>query len=149
MNNLRRWLSGLLAIVMVAALLCVPSLAAEKNEFGIESYVALGDSIATGLNDNTGTNQDAYGSWENGYTVKLAEKLGLLDGAETYIPKDYNYLYYTSPNDSGSTPGLSPPCARGRSCTRWTRPTSMRKTILPICGWTTTSWTSLSATWAR
>ena len=100
MNTMRRWLSGLLAVVMAAALLCVPSLAAEKNEFGIESYVALGDSIATGLNDNNGTNQDAYGSWANGYTVKLAEKLGLLDGADTYIPDGHSVLYYTSPNDS-------------------------------------------------
>ena len=101
MKQHRRWLSLLLALVMTAALLCVPTLAVEKNPFGIESYVALGDSAATGLNDNNGTNQDAYGSWENGYTVKLAEKLGLLDGADVYTPDGYGLQYYTSPNDSG------------------------------------------------
>ena len=101
MKQSRRWLSALLALVMTAALLCVPTLAAEKNSFGIETYVALGDSIATGLNDHTGTNQDAYGSWENGYTVKLAEKLGLLDDADSYVPAGYREQYYTSPSDSG------------------------------------------------
>ena len=104
MTNTRRWISILLAVVMTAALLCAPALAAEEsapNEFGIRNYVALGDSIATGLNDNTGTNQDAYGSWSNGYTTVLADKLGLLDGAESYIPDGYSYPYYTSPNDGG------------------------------------------------
>lgn len=89
---------------MLVCLLAVPSMAADTsapNDFGIKTYVALGDSIATGLNDNTGTNQDAYGSWENGYTVKLAEKLGLLKGCKNYIPDGYNYHYYTSPNESG------------------------------------------------
>ena len=103
-TRLRRSLSLLLAVVLAAALLCVPSLAAEEpapNEFGIRSYVALGDSIATGLNDNTGTNQDAYGSWQNGYSTVLADKLGLLDGADSYIPEGYSYPYYTSPNDGG------------------------------------------------
>ena len=103
-TQLQRRLSFLLALVLAAALLCVPSFAAEPpapNEFGIRNYVALGDSIATGLNDNTGTNQDAYGSWQNGYSTVLADRLGLLDGAESYIPDGYSYPYYTSPNDGG------------------------------------------------
>ena len=94
----------LLAVVMVAALLCVPSFAAGNtapNEYGITNYVALGDSIATGLNDNNGTNQDAYGSWEVGYTTQLAARLGLLEGADHYVPDGYSMAYYTSPNDSG------------------------------------------------
>ncbi len=103
MKHMKKLLSCLLAVLMVAAL-CVPALAADspKNVFGIENYVALGDSIATGLNDNTGTNQDAYGSWENGYTVKLAEMLGLIDeNTESYVPDGYDEVYYTSPNDGG------------------------------------------------
>ena len=60
----QRRIAFLLVLVMAAALLCVPSLAADRtapNAFGIRTYVALGDSVATGLNDNNGTNQDAYG----------------------------------------------------------------------------------------
>lgn len=103
-TQLQRRLSFLLAVVMVAALLCVPSFAAGNtapNEYGITNYVALGDSIATGLNDNNGTNEDAYGSWEVGYTTLLAGRLGLLDGAESYVPEGYDMPYYTSPNASG------------------------------------------------
>ena len=103
-TQLQRRLSCLLVIVMAAALLCVPSFAAGNtapNEYGITNYVALGDSIATGLNDNNGTNSDAYGSWEVGYTTLLAGRLGLLDGAESYVPDGYNMRYYTSPNASG------------------------------------------------
>ncbi len=103
MKQMKKLLSCLLAVLMVAAL-CVPALATDgpKNVFGIENYVVLGDSLGTGLNDNTGTNQDAYGSWENGYTVKLAEMLGLIDeNTPKYMPNGYNEYYYTSPNDSG------------------------------------------------
>ena len=96
-------LALLLALAMMVCLLAVPAAAEDNapNEYGIKTYVALGDSIATGLNDNTGTNEDAYGSWENGYTVKLAEKLNLTAAAETYKPEGYSYDYYTSPNGSG------------------------------------------------
>ena len=82
----------------------MPSLAADRtapNSYGIRTYVALGDSVATGLNDNNGTNQDAYGSWEVGYTTQLAGKLGLLEGAPHYRPEGYSMDYYTSPNDGG------------------------------------------------
>ena len=78
MKHTKQWIALLLAVVMTAALLSVPAFAKAPNDLGIETYVALGDSIATGLNDNTGTNEEAYGSWANGYTVRLAEKLGLI-----------------------------------------------------------------------
>ena len=103
-NRIYRHVAAFLSLVMLIGLLAIPSLADTNkapNEYGIEHYVALGDSIATGLNDNTETNEDAYGSWENGYTVKLAEKLNLTAAAETYKPEGYSYDYYTSPNGSG------------------------------------------------
>lgn len=92
--------SFLLVLGMLAALLCIPSLAADTspNEFGIENYVALGDSIAHGLNDNNGTNEDAYGSWEIGYTSRLAKALGLT--SESY-EAGYGLKYYTSPSEGG------------------------------------------------
>ena len=73
-KTMKSRLALLLALAMMVCLLAVPAAAEDNapNEYGIKTYVALGDSIATGLNDNTGTNEDAYGSWENGYTVKLA-----------------------------------------------------------------------------
>ena len=69
---------------MTAALLCVPSFASDEeapNVYGIKKYVALGDSIATGLNDNSGTNQYSYSSWQAGYTCILAKALNLYDSA--------------------------------------------------------------------
>ena len=104
MKKLHSAISYLLIVMLLASVLCVGAFAAGEsapNAYGIRNYVALGDSIATGLNDNTGTNQDAYGSWENGYAPVLAGKLGLLDGADSYVPDGYDCLYYTSPNDSG------------------------------------------------
>ena len=102
MKHTKQWIALLLAVVMTAALLSVPAFAKAPNDLGIETYVALGDSIATGLNDNTGTNEDAYGSWANGYTVRLAEKLGLItDETPSYVPDGYDCVYYTSPNEGG------------------------------------------------
>ena len=102
MKHTKQWIALLLAVVMTAALLSVPAFAKAPNDLGIETYVALGDSIATGLNDNTGTNEDAYGSWANGYTVKLAEMLGLIDDeTPSYVPDGYDCVYYTSPNEGG------------------------------------------------
>ncbi len=102
MKHTKQWIALLLAVVMTAALLSVPAFAKAPNDLGIETYVALGDSIATGLNDNTGTNEDAYGSWANGYTVRLAEKLGLItDETPSYVPDGYDCVYYPSPNDGG------------------------------------------------
>ena len=102
MKHTKQWIALLLAVVMTAALLSVPAFAKAPNDFGIETYVALGDSIATGLNDNTGTNEDAYGSWANGYTVRLAEKLGLIgEDTPSYTPEGYDCVYYTSPNQGG------------------------------------------------
>ena len=102
MKHTKQWIALLLAVVMTAALLSVPAFAKAPNDLGIETYVALGDSIATGLNDNTGTNEDAYGSWANGYTVRLAEMLGLInDETPSYVPDGYDCVYYTSPNEGG------------------------------------------------
>ena len=103
-KTMKSRLALLLALAMMVCLLAVPAAAEGNapNEYGIKTYVALGDSIATGLNDNTGTNEDAYGSWENGYTVKLAEKLNLItEESPKYMPEGYNFDYYTSPNKTG------------------------------------------------
>ena len=103
-KTMKSRLALLLALAMMVCLLAVPAAAEDNapNEYGIKTYVALGDSIATGLNDNTGTNEDAYGSWENGYTVKLAEKLNLItEESPKYMPEGYNFDYYTSPNKTG------------------------------------------------
>ena len=110
MKHTKQWLALLLAVVMTAALLAVPVSAVDKapDDFGIRTYVALGDSIATGLNDNTGTNEDAYGSWANGYTVKLAEMLNLTAGTPTTYVEKHHCDYYTSPNDSGFRPWAFP-----------------------------------------
>ena len=110
-KTMKSRLALLLALAMMVCLLAVPAAAEDNapNEYGIKTYVALGDSIATGLNDNTGTNEDAYGSWENGYTVKLAEKLGLLEGTPSYEPEGYNgAVYYKSPNKTGFRPWSFP-----------------------------------------
>ena len=99
-KTMKSRLALLLALAMMVCLLAVPAAAEDNapNEYGIKTYVALGDSIATGLNDNTGTNEDAYGSWENGYTVKLAEKLNLItEESPKYVPEGYNFDYYTFP----------------------------------------------------
>ena len=104
MKKLHSAIAYLLIVMLLASVLCVGAFAAGEsapNEYGITNYVALGDSIATGLNDNNGTNQDAYGSWEVGYTTQLAARLGLLDGADHYTPDGYSMEYYTSPNESG------------------------------------------------
>ena len=60
-KTMKSRLALLLALALMVCLLAVPAAAEDKapNAYGIETYVALGDSIATGLNDNTGTNQDA------------------------------------------------------------------------------------------
>ena len=109
-KTMKSRLALLLALALMVCLLAIPAAAEDNapNAYGIETYVALGDSIATGLNDNTGTNQDAYGSWANGYTVKLAEKLNLLTGTPSYTPDGYNALYYTSPNETGFRPWSFP-----------------------------------------
>ena len=55
-NRMYRHVAAFLSLVMLIGLLAIPSLADTNNapnEYGIRNYVALGDSIATGLNDNT------------------------------------------------------------------------------------------------
>lgn len=103
-NRMYRHVAAFLSLVMLIGLLAIPSLADTSkapNEYGIEHYVALGDSIATGLNDNTETNEDAYGSWQDGYTVKLAERLNLIDADCWESVDGQEESYYISPNDSG------------------------------------------------
>ena len=103
-NRMYRHVAAFLSLVMLIGLLAIPSLADTNNapnEYGIRNYVALGDSIATGLNDNTETNEDAYGSWQDGYTVKLAERLNLIDADCWESVDGQEESYYISPNDSG------------------------------------------------
>ena len=48
---IRRGTGVLLALLLIVSLLPAGVLAESRNEFGIERYVALGDSFAAGLND--------------------------------------------------------------------------------------------------
>lgn len=102
-KKVMKGVSSLLVLAMMAVLLCVPSFATNEdspNVYGIKKYVALGDSIATGLNDNSGTNQDSYGSWQAGYTCVLAKALNLYDESVETPVAGYNQKYYVTPNDS-------------------------------------------------
>jgi hypothetical integral membrane protein (TIGR02206 family) len=79
-KTMKSRLALLLALAMMVCLLAVPAAAEDNapNEYGIKTYVALGDSIATGLNDNTGTNEDAYGSWEYNLPLHFCSFMSIL-----------------------------------------------------------------------
>ena len=81
----KRLVSLLLTAILLAAVLCLPTaLAAEKapNDYGIKEYVALGDSIAQGKNETTDGSGSYFGSFDVGYTSRVAYALGLLDNVE-------------------------------------------------------------------
>ena len=83
----KRLVSLLLTAILLAAVLCLPTaLAAEKapNDYGIKEYVALGDSIAQGKNETTDGSGSYFGSFDVGYTSRVAYALGLLDNACRY-----------------------------------------------------------------
>ena len=93
----KRALSVLLVLTMVLTFACVPALAA--NPYHIQKYVAFGDSIATGMNEEKGPLKEPAGEVDEngeavlveiigsngiGYTDDVARALGLTYG-EDYI----------------------------------------------------------------
>ena len=92
-NTMKRSAAALLVLAMVVMLLCLPSLAdsGSSNEYGIEEYVALGDSIAQGKNLMTDGSGGYFGCFDVGYPSLLAERLQILDPSvshHTYLRKD-------------------------------------------------------------
>lgn len=94
MIKLRKLLCVALVAIMLVSVSGIPALAAgSSNEFGIEHYVALGDSFGAGLSEDEGgnvpkvsTGQDAdgndimvevFGSSSIGYNTQLAQMLNL------------------------------------------------------------------------
>ena len=115
-------LSLLLVLTMVFTVACIPALAA--NPYNIRTYVAFGDSIATGMNEEKGPNkyptgeldengepvlEEGLGSNGNGYTDCVARALELEAGNGYYSYghtglRTNELLYFLDP--SVSTEGL-------------------------------------------
>ena len=92
---IRRGTGVLLALLLIVSLLPAGVLAESRNEFGIERYVALGDSFAAGLNedkeiggvpkiptgelDEDGEEEmvEVFGTSQTGYATRLARMLNL------------------------------------------------------------------------
>ena len=98
MKNLRKSLAVLLALVMVFSFACIPGLAYGKDVYNINKYVAFGDSVASGMNndvrplykqvfdadgnpvldaDGNPTYVEILGSTDYGYVGRVAAGLGL------------------------------------------------------------------------
>ena len=78
MHKLRKGLAFLLALVMVLSLTCVPGLAYGKDVYNIRKYVAFGDSVASGMNNDVRPLYEQVGVDEEGNPI-LVEKLGSTD----------------------------------------------------------------------
>lgn len=95
MKKMRSMLAALLAVMMLAGTAGISALADAGNEFGIDRYAALGDSMGAGVNadgekgtvprvptgekneDGTDKMVEIFGTSEAGYVRQLAEMLGL------------------------------------------------------------------------
>lgn len=95
MRNMKKILASLLAVMLLVSALGISVLADTGNEFGIEKYAALGDSIGAGVNNDgergavpriptgekneDGTDQmvEVFGTSQAGYVQQLAKMLGL------------------------------------------------------------------------
>ena len=82
----KKVLALMLALAMTVAAFCIPSAMAkeQKNEYGIDQMVVLGDSIAQGMNDYTVHSGPYYGCFDVGYATDLARSLKLLDESTSY-----------------------------------------------------------------
>ena len=97
----RRRIAGLLVLVMITALLCIPSQAASSvNAYGFDRYVAMGDSISHGLTEKYHSGPD-FGCYATGYASLLAGRLGLTEGVPTVTQPGYNCdpEFYTADRD--------------------------------------------------
>ena len=97
MTKTRKCLAFVLALVMAMSLICIPGLAYEgpdydkKAVYGIENYVAFGDSVASGMNnevrplyEKVGVDEEGndilveiLGSTDYGYVGRVADRMGL------------------------------------------------------------------------
>ena len=97
MTKTRKCLAFVLALVMAMSLICIPGLAYEGPEYdkqavyGVDKYVAFGDSVASGMNnevrplyvqngvDEEGnpTYVEILGSTDYGYVGRVADRMGL------------------------------------------------------------------------
>ncbi len=91
MHKFRKLLTLLLALTMVLGILCVPGLAYGKDVYNINKYVAFGDSVASGMNNEggplkvqTGTDAEGnpvytelLGTTDFGYVARVARGVGL------------------------------------------------------------------------
>ena len=125
MKKMRVCFALALALVLAVSALGVPvtaSAAPAKNEYGIRRYVAIGESVVTGMNDHSSTNRDSYGCWENGFAVELADRLGLIDeNSPKTHPNGNERWYYTTPNDTAFQ-AWAFPALRTREIRHWLDP---------------------------
>ena len=89
MTKTRKCLAFVLAFVMALSLVCIPGLAYGKDEYNVQKYVAFGDSVASGMNNEVRPLYEQVFD-ENGEPV-LNE-----DGEPTYVEilgsTDYGYV---------------------------------------------------------
>ncbi len=78
MTKTRKCLAFVLAFVMALSLVCIPGLAYGKDEYNIQKYVAFGDSVASGMNNEVRPLYEQVGVDENGDPIYV-EKLGSTD----------------------------------------------------------------------
>ena len=83
MTKMKKCLAFVLALVMALSLACIPGFAYDKKAvYGVEKYVAFGDSVASGMNNEVRPLYDEngvekLGSTDVGYVGLVANRLGL------------------------------------------------------------------------
>ena len=92
MTKMKKCLAFVLALVMALSLACIPGFAYDKKAvYGVEKYVAFGDSVASGMNnyqrplyEQVGVDAEGnpiyvekLGSTDVGYVARVADRLGL------------------------------------------------------------------------
>lgn len=91
MYKLRKGLAFLLAFVLMVSIACIPGLAYGKDVYNIDKYIAFGDSVASGMNNEGGpvyaqtgvdadgnpTYAEILGTTDFGYVARVARGVGL------------------------------------------------------------------------